>query len=118
MRSIVVKKKTFRILESLAYFCVSGDGWTTVGNENLVLSTVSTEERFDAIVSFKTFNNIENESGENLANLVFIPVIRILGPSKVTSLVTDNAANMVVSRELVLKEFTWILDIRCMCHLL
>lgn len=95
---------------------VSVDGWTDQAKHSVYACTLSFPDGTTALFDAVDLSE-ETHSGKNLAEHV-VKWIQAIGRERVAALCTDNAANMVLMRNLVVKtpSLTHIVEYRCMMH--
>ena len=90
------------------------DGWTsasTLSIYNFVILTPSNQQYLYYLQDFSS----SHHTGEFLASEIK-KVIEKIGAKKFSAVVTDNASNVRLAREIISKEYPSILNLRCITH--
>ena len=104
----MVKKST----NSADFLALTSDGWTDVSSNRLVNVVVHTPKPF----LFTTIDaTLEEHTGLYISSLIEEQIEK-LGPRKIISVVTDNAANMKLAWRLLEEKFPWIIFDGCKAH--
>ncbi|KAL0019152.1 hypothetical protein WJX77_011765 [Trebouxia sp. C0004] len=101
--------------DTIAYhLTLTLDGWSNDRMESIYSWNIIFPDRRVILLKADDLSRLAHK-GENLAPLI-IEEINRWGPHRFAAIVTDNAANMVVARRLVLEHFPKMVDVRCMMH--
>jgi len=90
------------------------DGWTSANSlsiYNFIVLTPSNQQYLYCLRDFSSFHH----TGEFLASEIEKVLLKI-GVDNVGAIVTDNAANVRVAREIITKKHPHILNLRCIAH--
>jgi hypothetical protein len=90
------------------------DGWTSPSGQSLYAFIIITKERKEFVHSIQNFSRDSHTS--NFLRNKIIEVINDVGSEKFSSIVSDNASNMVLAKQLVHQKFNNIIPIRCISH--
>ncbi|RHZ82662.1 hypothetical protein Glove_106g33 [Diversispora epigaea] len=92
---------------------------------NIVLAKNLITKEFSHIISIRciahhinllTSNIMKLEFAKDTINKKIKEVLENIGPKKVSAIVLDNASNIVLAKNLITKEFSHIISIRCIAH--
>lgn len=90
------------------------DGWTsasTLSIYNFVVLTPSNQQYLYCLQDFSS----SHHTGEFFASEIK-KIIEKIGAKKFSAVVTDNASNVRLAREIISKEYPSILNLRCIAH--
>lgn len=121
-----VKSAVEKATNSADFLALSSDGWSDISGNRLINVIVLTPTPYlhstiDATLEAHTGEYIsdllaiEVEKLGKILKLLFLPIL-ILGPQKIISIVTDNAANMKKAWKLLNKKYPWIIFEGCKAH--
>ena len=75
---------------------------------------ILTPERHQYLYCLRDFS-VSHHTEEFLANEIKT-ILNKVGPKKFKAIVIDNGANVKLARELIVKEYPQILNLRCIAH--
>ena len=90
------------------------DGWTsanTISIYNFIILTPSHQQYLYCLQDFSS----SHHTGEFLASEIK-KIIDKIGARKFSAIVTDNASNVRLAREIITKEYPTMLNLRCIAH--
>jgi hypothetical protein len=92
---------------------LSIDGWENVNHNHLLNISLTTPK----VIYYKSIDPAGQRQTAQYIGDSLISIVNEIGPKKVTSISTDNAAVMIKSLKNVNEIFKWILPIRCTAHI-
>lgn len=90
------------------------DGWTTASTlsiYNFVVLTPSNHQYLYCLQDFSSFYHTEECFTSKIKK-----IIEKIGAKKFNAVVTDNASNVRLAREIISKEYPSVLNLRCIAH--
>ena len=90
------------------------DGWTSLSSLSIYSFLVLTSSRKQYLYSLRDYS-LAHHTGEFLAAEIKT-IIDQIGAIKIKAIVTDNDANVKLARELVTKEYPYIINLHCIAH--
>ncbi|GBC50085.2 ribonuclease H-like domain-containing protein [Rhizophagus irregularis DAOM 181602=DAOM 197198] len=109
-----INKKVKKIIEDSENLTLAIDGWTSLSGASIYNYIILTPDREQYLYSLNDYSS-DYHTGEFLASEI-TNIIGKIGSEKITALVTDNAANCIKAREIVISQFSNIIDLRCIAH--
>ncbi|CAG8849879.1 8646_t:CDS:2, partial [Gigaspora margarita] len=85
--------------------------------ENLILSdsiynyVITTPKRKEYLIKLRSYN-VESQTGKFMADEIQ-KILRSIGLTKFAAIVTDHGSNLRVARQIIHKEYPFILNLRC-----
>jgi len=95
-------------------FFIGLDGWTTPLGQSLYAFVIITTSKKEYIHSLMNLSK-DSHTGEFIAQKIK-EVLENIGPNKISAIVSDNASNMVLAKNIIAKEFPHIISLRCIAH--
>jgi hypothetical protein len=90
------------------------DGWTNANATSIYNFIVLTPSHHQYLYCLRDFSS-SHHTGEFLATEIK-EILTKIGVEKFSAIITDNAANIRLAREIVTKENPKILNLRCITH--
>ncbi|CAB4404540.1 unnamed protein product [Rhizophagus irregularis] len=90
------------------------DGWTNPNGVSVYNYVILTPDREQYLYALYDYSG-DHHTGDFLASQI-TDIIKKIGSEKVSALVTDNAANCVKVRKIVMNQFPNIIDLWCIAH--
>ena len=90
------------------------DGWTTASTLSIYNFVILTPSNHQYLYCLQDFSS-SHHTGEFLASEIK-KIIEKIGAKKFNAVVTDNASNVRLAREIISKEYPSVLNLRCIAH--
>lgn len=121
LRTVVLDAKYEQSKQLLTKFildhdniCLISDGWTSCSNQHIINFMVS-KPRSCTYFHSSVATGSNSNTGKYISDLL-ISKIESIGPTKISSLVVDNAKNVKSALLLVEKKYPWIITSTCAAH--
>ena len=90
------------------------DGWTSLNSKSIYNFVISTSDHKQYLYSLRDLS-ASHHIEEFLASEIKT-ILNKVGPDKFKAIVTDNGSNVKLARDLIVKEYPYILNLNCIAH--
>ncbi|CEL56164.1 hypothetical protein RSOLAG1IB_11852 [Rhizoctonia solani AG-1 IB] len=110
-----IREESRKLLSQNEHLTLSYDGGTTRGHESVYTVHVTIPSSRDALLMDGNEASGVSHTAEHICT-VLDKTLKAVGPEKFSCIVSDNAGNTRVAREMIEEEYPWIISLQDACH--